>query len=322
MLSYIISDMQHNHERPKTPQQPSLVAPGDPPAVLAGAARGGSLLPRHLAAVAPDRTNEQDQFLETLWDFYAHHARELPWRQPEPDGSFSPYKILVSELMLQQTQVLRVIPKYAEFLQRFPSVEALAAADLGDVLRAWQGLGYNRRAKFLWQAAGKIYSLQHFPKDAAGLVQLPGVGVNTAGAVLAYAYNEPAVFIETNVRTVYLHHFFAGQELVPDKAIAELVAATLEREHPREFYWALMDYGSHLKATAGNLNKASKHYTKQSTFKGSRRQVRGAVLRELSNGKHTLAELSAAIADERLELVLQDLVAEQLVRIDRGAYCL
>ncbi|HEY4160659.1 MAG TPA: hypothetical protein VGM08_01220 [Candidatus Saccharimonadales bacterium] len=267
----------------------------------------------------PDRQNE---FLEALWDFYAHHGRDLPWRRPGPDGGFDPYEIMVSELMLQQTQVPRVIPKYREFLQRFPTVQALARADLGDVLRAWQGLGYNRRAKFLHEAAKLVYNLNYFPDTLEGLVKLPGIGINTAGAILAYAYNRPAVFIETNIRTVYIHHFFADVTGIPDTAIRGLLEQTLDLEHPREFYWALMDYGSHLKTIAGNPNKASKHYAKQPKFDGSRRQVRGQIIRLLGTGSRTLPQLREAIEDSRLESVLQDLVHEGMVRSEGGAYSL
>jgi len=228
---------------------------------------------------------------------------------------------MVSELMLQQTQVPRVVPKYRAFLERFPTAARLAEADLGDVLREWQGLGYNRRAKFLWQAAQAVAKLGHFPDTAAELVQLPGIGPNTAGAILAYAYNQPAVFVETNVRTVYIHHFCGDREGIGDTEIARLVEQTLDREQPREFYWALMDYGSHLKATVGNLNKASKHYTKQSKFHGSRRQVRGQVIRLLGAKHHSLAELQAAIADGRLAAVLHELEQEGLVRQSKhGTY--
>jgi len=268
-------------------------------------------------------TQAKQTFLETLWDFYGQHARnDLPWRQPEPNGSFDPYKIMVSELMLQQTQVTRVIPKYLAFIQQFPNAEALAAADLGEVLRAWQGLGYNRRAKFLWQAAQIVDNLKHFPDTAQELITLPGIGVNTAGAILAYAHNQPVVFVETNVRTVYIHHFFADRADIADKEIITLVEQTLDHENPREFYWALMDYGSHLKATIGNLNKASKHYAKQSTFHGSRRQVRGQVIRLLGNARLSLAELQAAVPDERLKMVLEDLVSEGLIRRRDGGYSL
>lgn len=270
-----------------------------------------------------DNTAADALFLETLWEYYAAHGRgELPWRQPQPDGSFDPYRIMVSELMLQQTQVARVIPKYQAFLGRFPDAAALAAAELGDVLREWQGLGYNRRAKFLWQAAQAIAAAGFFPDTQAGLVSLPGVGVNTAGAIMAYAYDAPAVFVETNVRTVYIHHFFADRSDVTDKEVLALVERTLDREHPREFYWALMDYGTHLKTTVGNLNRASRHYARQSKFQGSRRQLRGAVIRTLGETPQTAEALQATYPDPRLLEVLTELLAEKMIRQTDGQYWL
>jgi len=266
---------------------------------------------------------EQEDFREALWGYYATAARTtLPWRQPEPDGSFDPYKIMVSELMLQQTQVARVIPKYEMFLHLFPMADALATADLGEVLRAWQGLGYNRRAKFLWQAAGAVRERGSFPNTPEDLVKLPGIGTNTAGAILAYAYSQPVVFVETNIRTVYLHHFFHDQEGVSDVQIKDLITQTLDCEHPREFYWALMDYGSHLKATIGNPNKASKHYAKQSRFEGSRRQVRGQIIRLLGARSYSAQALHAAIADERSVAIVAELVKEGMVRQTNDMYSL
>ncbi|MEJ0072891.1 MAG: A/G-specific adenine glycosylase [Candidatus Saccharibacteria bacterium] len=294
--------------------------------------------------------DEKHAFLETLWEYYGAHGRhDLPWRQPEPDGRFDAYKVMVSELMLQQTQVPRVMPKYAAFLERFPTVHALASADLGDVLRTWQGLGYNRRAKFLWQAAQMIDNMSHFPDTLEELVKLPGIGHNTAGAIMAYAYDQPAVFVETNVRTVYIHHFLHDRDDVTDKEILNLLQQTIFEgegkeqpetlalpkpgamrktvglshvEQPREFYWALMDYGSYLKTQVGNPNKASKHYAKQSQFQGSRRQVRGQVLRALGEQPMELAALQALITDERLESVLNDLVQEGLIRLKGSSYSL
>jgi A/G-specific adenine glycosylase len=245
--------------------------------------------------------------LRAAYERYGRH--ELPWRRTD-----DPYRILISELMLQQTQVPRVIPKYEEFLQRFPDVEALAAAELGDVLRAWQGLGYNRRAKYLWQAAGIIVKAKEkFPYTLETLTELPGVGKNTAGAVLAYAFNQPVVFIETNVRTVYFHHFFANRTNIADKELVPLIEQTLYKEDPRDFYWALMDYGSWLKGQGRGAVSRSKHYVPQSKFAGSRRQLRGLILRTLSSRPHTEAELLDLAEDVRMPGVLADLVHEGMI---------
>ena len=284
-------------------------------------------------------------FQKVVWDYFAAHGRhDLPWRLPEADSSFDPYKILVSEIMLQQTQVGRVWPKYEAFLQAFPTVQDLAAAPLGDVLIAWQGLGYNRRAKFLWQAAQRVVNDfdSMFPHTQAELTTLPGVGTNTAGAIMAYAYDAPVAFVETNIRTVFIHHFFQDQTGISDKEILELVKLTLpqegkeqpnkmysilpssDREKPlglsRMWYWALMDYGVHLKQSVGNLSRASKSYAKQSAFEGSLRQIRGHVLRLLSDGPRTSEDLAAKITDKRLSSVLQKLEQEELIKHRSNTY--
>lgn len=269
-------------------------------------------------------TQYQD-FFEELWEYYGTHGRHsLLWRQPELSGRFDPYKIMVSEIMLQQTQVGRVIPKYKEFLVQFPTIQILAEASLGDVLRVWQGLGYNRRAKFLWQAAQKV--VDDFdgilPNTEADLVSLPGIGKNTAGAILAYAFNKPAVFIETNVRTVYIHHFFADKQGIDDKELMPLIEQTLNTDQPRDFYWALMDYGTYLKQTKGNLSRLSKSYVKQSNFHGSKRQVRGAVIRLLSQNSLAYDDLLNIIQDERLDVVLNELLAEGLITKTGESYIL
>lgn len=264
------------------------------------------------------------EFQRTVLAYYAEHGRyDLPWRIPEHNGAFDPYKILVSEIMLQQTQVPRVLPKFLAFTAQYPSFAALAAAPLGAVLKAWSGLGYNRRAKFLWQTAQAVVS-EHggqLPDTFPELMKLPGIGVNTAGAVLAYAYNKPVVFIETNIRTVFIYHFFNGEEAVHDRTVADMVAATLP-DDAREWYWALMDYGTHIKQTVGNLSKSSAHYAKQSAFAGSKRQVRGRVLKLLGERSMTFDELAAHIADERLPAVLNDLITEQLITKHANCYWL
>ncbi len=264
-------------------------------------------------------------FYSQLWDYYDRHGRhDLLWRQPDTGGYFDPYKIMVSEVMLQQTQVTRVTPKYQLFIAKYPTIQSLSNASLGDVLRIWQGLGYNRRAKFLWQAAQQVtHEYQGvMPGSAKELTQLAGVGINTAGAIMAYAYNEAEIFIETNIRTVYIHHFFSDQQNVSDSDIRSIVADTIDTESPRTFYWALMDYGSYLKQNVGNLNTVSASYKKQSTFHGSKRQIRGTVIRELSKDSRSYEQLQEIIHDERLDAVLADLQAEDLVRKQSNYYSL
>jgi len=237
--------------------------------------------------------------------------RDMPWRQDT-----RPYYVLVSELMLQQTQVDRVIPKFQSFIAKFPNEKALVRAPLADVLKEWQGLGYNRRAKFLHDAAKKVVQLGTFPNTETDLITLPGVGKNTAGAIMAYAYNQPAIFIETNVRAVYIHHFFADQDDVGDGQIRELLEQTIDREHPRRFYWALMDYGSYLKKQ-GVRPSRSRHYKKQSPLRGSVREVRGQVLTLLSEDNTSLTYLEERYKDDdRLYPALSGLAADGLIIIN------
>lgn len=217
--------------------------------------------------------------------------------------------------MLQQTQVPRVVSKFNEFITEFPDVATLANAPLGEVLKAWLGLGYNRRARFLHEAAQKVARKfgGELPRETSALETLPGVGANTAGAIRAYAFNQPAVFIETNIRTVFIHHFFEGKNNIADKAIFALVADALPGSHYREWYWALMDYGTYLKMAGNNVGR-SRHYKKQSTFQGSQRQMRGELLRHLQQKPYSLAELKRLLPDDaRVEPALQGLVRDGLV---------
>lgn len=256
-----------------------------------------------------------DDFKQILLDYYNRNRRDLPWRRPNAAGTFDPYTIMVSEIMLQQTQVPRVIEKYTQFLDVFPDVRTLARASLGDVLLVWQGLGYNRRGRFLREAARIIEDeyAGSMPLTVKELTHLPGIGPNTAGAILVYSYNQPLIFIETNIRSVYLHHFFPDREMVADKELLELVTQTIDRENPREFYWALMDYGSYIKRTFGNPNVRAKEYKRQSVFEGSNRQLRGMILRQLSAGPRSLRELRVAADDPRLDTVLASLVKDRMV---------
>ena len=268
-----------------------------------------------------------EDFQKVVWDFYKARGRhEMLWRIPNAAGEFDPYKILVSEMMLQQTQVARVATKYPEFIAAFPSVSALAQSSLGDVLRVWQGLGYNRRAQYLWKTAQIVMTEYNgiFPQSINELVKLPGIGSNTAGAITAYSWNVPTVFIETNIRTVFIHHFFTDQSSIADMELRTIVQNSLPIEpgKTREWYWALMDYGSYLKQTIGNLNKLSKTYTKQSTFSGSKRQIRGMVIRLLIIEPQTLSMLTKEIKDDRLGDVLEELLAEALIRRNQNTYSL
>jgi A/G-specific adenine glycosylase len=204
-----------------------------------------------------------------------------------------PYKILISEVMLQQTQVNRVVPFYENFIKKFPDFGRLARAKTSDVLRAWQGLGYNRRAIALQKLSTII--LEEFngklPRDREALETLPGIGRGTSGSLMAFAFNEPVIFIETNIRRTFIHFFFPKKKMVTDAEIERCIKRTIDTKNPREWYWALMDYGSWLgqskmaQQTAGNPNRRSAHYLKQSKFKGSDRELRGQILKSLLQEK-------------------------------------
>lgn len=223
-----------------------------------------------------------NMFQNTIKQYYRAHGRALPWRKTK-----DPYRIFVSEIMLQQTQVDRVLVKYPVFIKAFPTFQTLARASLADVLRVWQGMGYNRRAKFIRDAAQIVIQKYKgvLPDDPRVLVALPGVGAYTAGALSVFVYNIPALCIETNIRRVFIHFFFARRHTVSDAEIAKIVERTLDRKNPRIWYWALMDYGTMLGRMSHmqfkNPNRKSAHYARQSAFQGSDRQIRGAIMRLL-----------------------------------------
>jgi A/G-specific adenine glycosylase len=265
-------------------------------------------------------TDEIRAFRQKIYDYYSLNHRDLPWRQ-----TTNAYNIVVSEMMLQQTQVERVKDKYRVFIEAFPDFHALAMAPLKEVLSVWQGLGYNRRALALKQCAEEAISSYggKLPQDIEGLCKLPGIGRATAGEILAFAFNVPTVFIETNIRRVFIHEFFDGEDNVMDKKILPLVEATLDRENPREWYWALMDYGSMLKKKVVNPNRRSAHYARQSAFEGSDRRIRGIVLRTLlKNAYVTKKELLCIVSIDqgRLTGILGKMAEDGLIREKDGLY--
>ena len=254
------------------------------------------------------------------WEKQGRH--DLPWRKTK-----DPYKILVSEIMLQQTQVTRVREKYIEFLKAFPTIHFLAESRLADVLRIWSGLGYNRRGKFLRECAIAVVTHHggKLPHTRVELEKLPGIGHYTAGAVRVFAYNQPDVFIETNIRSVFIHEFFDQStsltavklsSQVHDSEIVQLVEQSSMGMDPRTWYWALMDYGAHIKATKPNPSRRSTHHTTQSQFEGSLRQVRGAILKQLTLCEsQTFTELRKVLSYEmeQIEEALEGLAKEGMV---------
>jgi len=218
-------------------------------------------------------------FQKLICQFYQEHGRTFPWRI-----THNPYHILVSEIMLQQTQTERVVEKYERFINSFPDFPSLAQAPLREILRVWQGLGYNRRALALKKIAQTVITKFHgnLPSSPEVLITLPGIGRASASAISAFAFNEPVVFIETNIRRVFIHHFFQNGNSIKDAQILPLVEKTLDTSDPRRWYYALMDYGVMLKKESQNPNRKSAHYQKQPPFEGSNRQIRGMILKALT----------------------------------------
>jgi A/G-specific adenine glycosylase len=267
------------------------------------------------------------EFQRYVYDIYYYYRRVFPWRE-----TTEPYNIVVSEIMLQQTQVQRVHTFYTSFTQAFPHFGELAQASLRDVLTAWTGLGYNRRAVSLHKIA-EIVANQYqgqLPDTVTALQQLPGIGPHTAGSIAAFAFNKPSIFIETNIRTVFLHLFFRDQTLVPDSLLLPLVEQTVDHHNPRHWYYALMDYGTLLKQTVPNPNRKSKHYAIQSKFIGSDRRVRGAIVRHLTQTTQlTHEQLQAlllyaqdpvATSPEQCDRVIEQLCNEKILVNKNGSF--
>jgi A/G-specific adenine glycosylase len=254
-------------------------------------------------------------FQKIIYNYYQDNGREFPWRETE-----DPYHILVSEIMLQQTQTKRVVKKYKQFLKEFPDFESLARASLREVLELWQGLGYNRRAKALKETAQQVVNEfdGKLPSSPDILIKLPGIGKYTAGAIAAFAFNRPTIFVETNIRAVFIHFFFNDKEDdVKDAEIFPLVEKALDTSNPRIWYYALMDYGVLLKKRYKNPTRKSAHYRKQSTFKGSNREIRGMILKILLDEK-SLSELEIVqklgMKPEKVKRNLKQLQKEGLVK--------
>jgi A/G-specific adenine glycosylase len=255
------------------------------------------------------------RFRSIIFGYYRKHRRDFPWRR-----TGDPYHILVSEIMLQQTQVGRVSEKFVEFIRTFPAIRDLARAPLTKVLSVWQGMGYNRRARFLHELAKRVEA-EHdgsVPDDPDLLERLPGIGKATAASICAFAFNRPTLFIETNIRAVYIHFFFHDATNVSDRDILPLAEAALDRKRPHDWYSALMDYGAMLKKRHPNPSRKSAHHQRQAPFEGSRRQVRGRVLRALladpGMSQHRLASV-LGVTGKELGPVIDELEQEGLIRM-------
>ena len=265
------------------------------------------------------------QFQRKILSWYKKNKRDLPWRNTKDS-----YRILVSEVMLQQTQVARVIPKYKEFLQKFPTLETLAKASDKALLRVWAGLGYWRRSRFLKENAQKILEEfgDKFPQNSKTLQTLPGIGEYTAKALACFAFGNTEAFLETNIRRVYLHFFFPKRKNVPDKEILKVAQRAVRKKNPREWHYALFDYGATVLKDK-KINQRSKHYAKQSRFEGSFRSFRTKVMRFLldqQDQKATKSRLARFLKEAQSpypsEKVLAALEKDSLIKRRRNSYSL
>lgn len=285
--------------------------------------------------------NHKKGVQKILLSWYKKHKRDLPWRRTR-----EPYHILVSEVMLQQTQVNRVIFKYQEFLKKFPTTKKLATASTADVIRAWQGLGYNRRALFLQKTAIAVEEKYGgtFPQTIEELKQLPGVGDYTARAILSFAFELPFPMMDTNHRRFYQRVFF-GLDQKSDKELL-IAAEQVIPKQPYDWNQGLMDFGSiicltsrpkceicplqkYCKAYPGILHenmKALKHENKKKKtmpFKQTDRYVRGRIV-DLLREEHGVRteQIYRLFAEEygydRVEKIIAGLIKDQLIIEKKG----
>ncbi len=253
-------------------------------------------------------------FQRLIYEYYNKFGRDFPFRQ-----QINPYYVLVSEIMLQQTQTNRVSLKFLEFIKRFPDFESLARANNNEILETWQGLGYNRRAIALKKIANIIIQEYNgeLPNSIDILKSFPQIGHNTASSILTFAYNRPTFFIETNIRRVYIYYFFPGRTEIDDKEILEILKKTIDAKNPREWYYALMDYGVMLKKNHPDLYKRSKHYKKQPKFKGSDREIRGQILKLLIKKKEFPIEemiKKIGLSKIRVKKIIDQLEKEEFLK--------
>jgi len=263
--------------------------------------------------------NDIVRFRTLVYSYYGDFGRAFPWRETS-----DPYRILLSEMMLQQTQTERVLPKYHQFLEAYPDFHALAEASASDILMLWKGLGYNRRALALLRIAREAVDRWGavLPDDEKQLRSLYMVGPATAAAVLSFAYRKPALYLETNIRRVLLYCFFHDAEHVKDAELYAALDRVLDRTDPKNWYYALMDYGVFLKKMIENPNRRSAHYAKQPVFKNSDREIRGKLLSLfIEKGASAFEEIQRYLdfPEERLKKCLDALVKEGFLSVQEEA---
>jgi len=259
-------------------------------------------------------------FQNIIYSYFNQYGRDFPFR-----NEINPYNVVISEIMLQQTQTNRVVEKFQQFIQKFPDFQSLANAPLNEVLKVWQGLGYNRRAVALKKIAERVVNEFDgiLPADIDILKSFPQIGHNTASSIVAFAFNMPTFFIEVNIRRVYIYYFFPGKSSITDSVIVPIVRKTLDSSNVRKWYYALTDYGVMLKKTHPELNKRSAHYRKQAKFKGSNREVRGKILKLLiASSSLTEVEIfkELKINSKKLKEILNLLIKEGFIKQEKHGF--
>ncbi len=275
-------------------------------------ASGEEKLPIRKNSATTRKLKEDLEFINDVIAYYQNHGRhELVWRK-----KISAYKILVSEVMLQQTQVSRVVPKFIEWMKKYPTLTSFAKTNLREVLLLWQGLGYQRRAKALLQIA---VTTKKLPQTYEALLLLPGIGPYTASAICAFAYDTFShPVLETNIRTALIEYFYQSEDAVHDGLLYDTLSR-LEKNKKvrslgaRNWNYALMDFGAYLKSQKISHNKKSVHHVTQSPYKGSSRELRAKVLFAITHNV-TLP------TDERLAMVIQELTVEKFIIYKNNKY--
>lgn len=258
------------------------------------------------------------EFQKKVMDWWRGKRRDLPWRT-DP----TPYSVLISEVMLQQTQVSRVIPKYDQFIKEFPTIQSLANAETRHLLSVWSGLGYNRRALWLREAAKQIVDLGEFPRTIKELSALKGIGPYTSRSILIFAFNEDLATVDTNIRRVMIAQGFA-EESMTNAQLQDIADQMLLRGRARDWHNALMDYGS---AVLTSNRTGIAPVSSQLRFQGSTRQLRGQILKLLTSYesldiKSLLARLGRNEGDSgEIGPILERLMLDGLVeRTTQGTY--
>lgn len=253
-------------------------------------------------------------FHTKLFSWYKENKKNYPWRK-----TTDPYHIMVSEFMLQQTQTARVVPKYLAFIDKFPTLESLANSENREILELWSGLGYNRRAIWLKEAAQNILSLGTFPKNHIELKKIKGIGNYTSRAIIIFAFNADVATVDTNIRRIFIHEGFATEE-TKEKELFDIAQQLLPKNRSSEYHSALMDYGNTILTSAKTKIKPK---TTQSKFKGSTRQYRGLIIKYLTI--HHAASKSeiikeCSIPEEKADEIFSKLEKDRLLIKEKENY--